>query len=164
MTFDLLDGDDGNAPAVVSGGVLRIDPSGRMPDAPENIHRLWKQAETTFFATNMYMDAWLAQAYLDWDRRRLSDWFKKTRESQQEYQRLWDQEMNASRRRSTTPPTEASIDIPPYFESSPPYSGAADFDFARELGDPMNLLDDFVGRRLIGAGSGICREWVMSLK
>lgn len=94
VTFNLLDRMDGNVPAVVSGGVLRVDPSGILPDAPENIHTLWEQAETTFFQRYMHSDPRLPQAYLEWDQRRLSGWWTQTRESQERQQREYRREIS----------------------------------------------------------------------
>lgn len=48
MTFDLLDSLDGNVPAVMTWGVLRVDEFGSYPDAPEEVHRLWACAEACF--------------------------------------------------------------------------------------------------------------------
>lgn len=49
MTFNLLDRMDGNVPALVTCGVLRIDETGVMPDAPKHVHQLWQQAEKSWF-------------------------------------------------------------------------------------------------------------------
>lgn len=49
MVFDLLDQMDGNVPAVMICGVLRIDELGNYPYAPDNIRQLWGEAETCFF-------------------------------------------------------------------------------------------------------------------